>query len=134
MAVSRIDHVAVVVDDLDEARRFAGDLLGLELVSEGESEETAARYAFYQWGQVQLELLEITDPEKRRRRMGGERSAMIEHIGVAVDNLADTVERLRAKGIRTMTDEPVAVGQWRYYFTDPETTDGVIYQLFSSTG
>jgi catechol 2,3-dioxygenase-like lactoylglutathione lyase family enzyme len=132
--VSRIDHVAVVVDDLDEARRFVGGMLGLELVSEGESSETAARYAFYQWGEVQLEILEITDPEKRRRRMGGERSARIEHIGVAVDDLAGTVADLRAKGVRTMTAEPIAVGNWRYYFTDPETTDGVVYQFFSRTG
>jgi catechol 2,3-dioxygenase-like lactoylglutathione lyase family enzyme len=132
--VSRIDHVAVVVDDLDEARRFVGGLLGLELVSEGESAQTAARYAFYQWGEVQLELLEITDPEKRLRRMGGEQSARIEHIGVAVDDLDSTIAALRAKGVRTMTPEPVGVGNWRYYFTDPTTTDGVVYQLFSSTG
>ncbi len=130
--MSRIDHVAVVVDNLDEARRFVGDLLGLQLVSEGESVETAARYAFYQWGEVQLELLEITDPEKRRKRMGGERSARIEHIGVAVDDLTGTVAGMRSKGVRTMTEEPVAVGKWRYYFTDPETTDGVIYQVFSA--
>jgi len=132
--VSRIDHVAVVVDDLDDARRFVADVLGLELVSEGESAETAARYAFYQWGTVQLELLEVTDPEKRLRRMGAERSARIEHIGIAVDDLAGTVAGLRAKGVRTMTAEPIRVGDWRYYFTDPETTDGVVYQLFSSTG
>jgi hypothetical protein len=66
--------------------------------------------------------------------MGGERSARIEHIGIAVDDLAGTVAGLRAKGVRTMTAEPVGVGDWRYYFTDPETTDGVVYQLFSSTG
>lgn len=132
--MSRIDHVAVVVDNLDEAKCFAGDILGLELVSEGESVETTARYAFYQWGPVQLEPLEITDVEKRRRRMGAERSARIEHIGVAVDDLPATVSTLRAHGVRTQTAEPIAVGPWRYYFTDPETTDGVVYQLFSSTG
>jgi methylmalonyl-CoA/ethylmalonyl-CoA epimerase len=130
--VSRIDHVAVVVDDLEEARRFVGGVLGLRLVSEGESVETAARYAFFQWGEVQIELLEITDPEKRRKRMGGERSARIEHIGVAVDDLTGTVAELRSKGVRTMTEEPIGVGKWRYYFTDPETTDGVIYQVFSA--
>jgi methylmalonyl-CoA/ethylmalonyl-CoA epimerase len=132
--MSRIHHIGVLVDDLDQAKRFMTDVLALQLVSEGVSRESAARYAFYQWGEIQVELLEITDPEKRRQRMGGERLARIEHVGVAVDDLAATVGRLRARGVRTTTPEPAAVGQWRYYFTEPETTDGVAYQLLSSTG
>src|SRR5258708_4982990 len=105
--MSRIDHVAVVVDNLDEARRFVGDLLGLQLVSEGESVETAARYAFYQWGEVQLALLEIPAPEKRRKGMGGERSGRMEHIGVAVDALTGTVAGMRSKGVRTRPEERI---------------------------
>jgi catechol 2,3-dioxygenase-like lactoylglutathione lyase family enzyme len=132
--VSGIDHVGIVVDDLTDAKRFLGDVLGLELVSEGESAETAARYAFYQWGPIQLEVLEVTDPAKRAGRMGAEGLARIEHIGVAVDDLAATVGQLRAQGVRTTTEEPFAVKEWLYYFTDPESTDGVVYQFFSSTG
>jgi methylmalonyl-CoA/ethylmalonyl-CoA epimerase len=134
VAVSRLDHVGVVVDDLEQAKRFLGEVLGLQMVSEGESERTAARYAFFQWGAVQVEVLEIVDPEQRSRRLGRDRLARIEHIGVAVDDLAAMVAELRARGVRTTTATPIAVNEWRYYFTDPETTDGVVYQLFSNTG
>src|SRR5262245_29018776 len=104
--VSRIDHVGIIVDDLEQARSFLGGVLGLELVSEGSSPHTTARYAFFRWGEVQVEILEVTDPEERRRRLGGERLARIEHIGVAVDDLGASIAALRARGVRTTTAEP----------------------------
>jgi catechol 2,3-dioxygenase-like lactoylglutathione lyase family enzyme len=130
--VSRLDHVAIVVASLDEAKRFFVDVLGLELVTESVSVETAARYAFFQWGDVQLELLEITDPEKRHRRVGDSKLPKIEHLGVAVDDLDKDIEELRARGVRTTTERPYAVNEWRYYFTEDESTDGIVYQFFGS--
>ena len=84
------------------------------------------------FGDVDIELLEITDPEMRRRRMAGEREARIEHIGIRVEDLDSAVAELRARGVRMSTEEPYGAGGWRYYFTDPATTDGIVYQFFET--
>jgi methylmalonyl-CoA/ethylmalonyl-CoA epimerase len=130
--LSRIDHVGVIVENLDHAKTFLTSVFGLQLVSEADSPQTAARYAFFQWGEVQIEVLEITDPEKRRKRIGDDKLPKIEHIGVAVDDLAASIAELRARGVRTTTQEPFAVNEWRYYFTDAASTDGIVYQFFSA--
>jgi methylmalonyl-CoA/ethylmalonyl-CoA epimerase len=129
--LSRIDHVGVIVDNLDQAKHFLIDVLGLDLVTEADSPENAARWAFLQWGEIQIELIEITDLEKRRLRIGDESLPKIEHIGVAVQNLAADIAELRAKGVRTTTPEPFAFNEWRYYFTEAASTNGITYQFFS---
>jgi catechol 2,3-dioxygenase-like lactoylglutathione lyase family enzyme len=129
--MSRIDHVGVIVANLEHAKQFLTDVLGLRLVSEGDSQETGARWAFLQWGEMQIELIEVTDLEKRRLRIGDGSLPKIEHIGVAVDDLAAYIAELRAKGVRTTTQEPFAFNEWRYYFTEAASTDGVVYQFFS---
>jgi methylmalonyl-CoA/ethylmalonyl-CoA epimerase len=127
-----LDHVGIVVDDLDQAKRFCSDVLGLELKSEHHSPATSATAVFFGFGSVDLELLEIADPQMRRQRMAGERQARIEHLGVAVDDLDRAIAQLRSQGVRTSTAEPYAGAGWRYYFTDPDTTDGVVYQFFQT--
>jgi methylmalonyl-CoA/ethylmalonyl-CoA epimerase len=128
----RLDHVAVVVDDLEEAKRFVEDVLGLSLKSEWDSPATSAKAVFYGFGEVDIELLEVHDPAVQTIRMGGERKARIEHLGIRVPDLDAAVAELTARGVRMSTAKPYGAGAWSYYFTDPETTDGVMYQLFQT--
>jgi methylmalonyl-CoA/ethylmalonyl-CoA epimerase len=81
---------------------------------------------------VDGELLEITEPEMRRRRMDCERQAHIEHIGIKVEDVDAAVAELQAQGVRMSTERPYGGGGWRYYFTDPSTTDGIVYQFFET--
>jgi catechol 2,3-dioxygenase-like lactoylglutathione lyase family enzyme len=126
----RLDHVGIVVDDIEEAKRFLTVVLGLELKSEHESAATSARAAFVGFGGVDLEVLEVSDPELRARRMGGERSARIEHIGIRVDDVDIAAAELAEKGVRMSTERPYGAPGARFWFTDSTTTDGVVYQIF----
>jgi catechol 2,3-dioxygenase-like lactoylglutathione lyase family enzyme len=107
-------------------------VLGLTLKSEHDSPATSAKAAFFNFGDIDLELLEISDAELRERRMAGERRARIEHLGIRVPDVDAAAEELRAQGVRMSTERPFGAAGWRYYFTDPETTDGVIYQIFEA--
>ena len=124
--LQRIDHVGVIVDDLDEAKRFLSDL-GLrfdrDLVIPGR-----LRAAFYACGDTQIEVIDISDEAERAQRLGGSR-ARVEHIAFQVSSLATTLEALRGLGVETTTPEPMRAGPNLNYWTRPETCDGVMYQL-----
>src|SRR5215210_604269 len=64
MRLQRLDHVGVVVDDLDEAARLLGDGFGLELAETIDRGDL--RVAFYRCGEVRVELIEVRDAEQRR--------------------------------------------------------------------
>ena len=124
--LKRIDHVGVIVDDLEEAKRFLADM-GLrfdrDLVMPGR-----LRAAFYACGDTQIEVIEIDDPTERAQRLGDGRARM-EHIAFEVDSLSTTLQALRGLGVDTTTADAVAVGANLNYWTKADTCDGVQYQL-----
>ena len=62
------------------------------------------------------------------------RAARIEHIAVEVDDLAAAAAALRAKGVEFTTPQPLGAAGMSFYFTRPETTDGVMYQFIQTAG
>ena len=124
--LKRIDHVGVIVDNLEEAKRFLTDM-GLEfdrdLVLPGR-----LRAAFYACGDTQIEVIEVDEPAERAQRLG-DGTARMEHIAFEVDSLSTTMQALRGLGVDTTTAEPVAVGANLNYWTQADSCDGVQYQL-----
>ena len=126
--LKRIDHIGVVVDDLEEARRFLGESLGLELVRTLELPEKHLHAAFYRCGECLIEAIEVHDPDSRRERLGDGNRARIEHIAIEVDDLRTTLRALEGLGVRTDA-APLPIGRNLNVWTLPETTDGVQYQF-----
>ena len=125
----RVDHVGVIVDDLAKARRWLTEVFGLPLRRSVDVAEGRIHGEFYGCGNVDIEVLEIGDPEMRRRRLGDGREARIEHIAVEVDNLAAALAHLVSFGVRTTSSEPRRVGNSLSVWTVEETTGGISYQL-----
>lgn len=129
---NRIEHVGIVVDDLAEAQAFLRDVLEFDLDREMDLSHRGVQVAFYQTGSIQIELLEAVDPNLRAQRLGPEGTrGKIEHIAIIVDSLAETLARLADHGVSwTPVDPPYVVSPGRHWvMTDPDTTDGIMYQF-----
>jgi len=124
--LKRMDHIGVVVDDLVGARQFVS---GLGLVLDHEFDLGRVEAAFYRLGDVMVELIECRRPEERARRLGAAQ-ARIEHIAFEVDDLRSAVAELAAMGVEMTAPEPVAQDDIRSQWTRPESSDGVMYQVF----
>jgi catechol 2,3-dioxygenase-like lactoylglutathione lyase family enzyme len=122
----RFDHVGVLVDDLESAKTFARDVLGLGLDGEFEAPEQGLAGAFFGLGTGKLELFTLSQP----------RAFGIDHVAVVVDDLDAERERLAAQGVRFTgpmlpdhVDEPIELRGARHLWTDPETSGGFRVQL-----
>ncbi len=131
--ISRIDHIGVIVDDLADARRWLAEVFGLPLRRSVELSEGRIRGEFYACGDVDIEVIEVGDPEMRHRRLGDGKRARIEHIAVEVDNLSTALARLASFGVRTTSPEPLRVGNRLNMWTIEETSGGISYQLIERT-
>lgn len=125
----RVNHIGVVVKDLAEARRWLTEVFGLPLRRTVDVPEGQIRGEFYACGDVDIEILEIGDPETRRRRLGEGRRARIEHIAVEVDDLGASLAQLASQGVRTTSPEPRRIGNNLNVWTEEDTTGGISYQL-----
>jgi methylmalonyl-CoA/ethylmalonyl-CoA epimerase len=137
MTVTSIDHVGVLVDDLAEAKRFFEDVLGLSLEREGPQATLGVETAFYRCGPVLVELFERVSDDSPLPPLGGAR-ARLDHIAVECDSMRATVEAMARAGVRMLDvgvgGEPLVIAQNLNHWTDPDTSDGVKYQLIEKGG
>ncbi len=120
----RLDHVGVIVDDLDEAARLL-EALGLVETERGEHE--GLRLAFFSAGNAMVEIIEPTDPDVRAKRLGDAR-ARIEHIAFEVGDLDGALNALGALGVEPNAP-PRRLPDRSMFWTDPETSDGIMFQF-----
>jgi methylmalonyl-CoA/ethylmalonyl-CoA epimerase len=126
--IDLIEHVGIVVDNLDQAKAFAGQALGLQLVRENELPERGVKFAFYGAGGVQIEFIEPTRPDIREKRLGVPGTlARMEHLAVIVNRLDEAESRLAGYGVVMQPRVKTPGRTWA--MTDPQTSGGVIYQV-----
>jgi methylmalonyl-CoA/ethylmalonyl-CoA epimerase len=129
--VRRIDHVGVIVDDLDDAARLLGDGLGLERTTTVDRDDL--RLAFFRCGDVSIEIIELLDPALRRERLGDGAQARIEHIAFEVGDLGDALAALSALGVEPNAP-PLRSGTRTMVWTDPATSDDIMFQFLATDG
>ena len=133
----RFDHIGVLVADLDGARDFARDVLGLgEPVSEFRADEHGLSGVFFGLGAGRLEMLRFDEPGDR---LPSGETTRIDHVAVEVDDLDAEVERLSAHGVKfqgpldpTPVDAPIELRGRRHLWTVPETSGGFMLQLIEA--
>ncbi|TMF00553.1 MAG: VOC family protein [Chloroflexi bacterium] len=126
---ARVDHVGVVVASLERTGAFVRDVLGLELTLQPPPLPDGVSTAFYGKG-AHVELVQVADATARERRLG-DAEARVEHIALEVEDVLALIEQLKAKGVRFTSDEPVRVRENIVVWTVPDTSAGVMWQLFS---
>ena len=128
-----LDHVGIVVQDLDRALQFFRDALGLEVSSAEAVAGQRVRVTEVATGGASLGVLESTDPASPVARFLDRRGPGLHHITLAVDDLAATLERLRAHGVKLVDESPrVGVGGSRIAFVHPASAHGVLVELKQS--
>jgi catechol 2,3-dioxygenase-like lactoylglutathione lyase family enzyme len=122
--IGDLDHVGIVVSDLDAACSLLA-LLGF--AESGRIDRPGLRAVFLGHGRTTLEIIEVTDEDARERRLGG-RVAVIEHLAFVVEELDRALETLARHGLAAAGPPRTSRGT-RTVFIDPATTRGIALQL-----
>lgn len=130
--VDRIDHVGVAVGDLEKAKKFYTDVLGMKASGEEVVEEQKVKVCFIPTGDSEVELLESTSPDgpiaKFIEKNGGRDG--IQHIALRVDNIEQAIADLLAKDIPMIDKKPrYGAGGSSIAFVHPKATGGVLVEL-----
>jgi len=130
MATSHIEHIGIAVKNLMGAIRMYENLFGLSCYKIEEIPDQKVRTAFFQIGQTKIELLESTDPEGPVGKFIKKKGEGVHHIAFAVENLADTLRDVEAKGIQLIDHQPREGAKGlNIAFLHPNSTSGVLIEL-----
>lgn len=132
--IKKISHIAVVVPELEEAMKFWVEALGLSLVHIEHVADQAVDVAFLPAGESDIELLEPLDSDSGVARYLQKRGPGLHHICFEVEDIDETLARLRSADIPLINEEPtIGTGGKKIAFIHPKGTGGVLVELYQLT-
>ncbi|HET7012061.1 MAG TPA: methylmalonyl-CoA epimerase [Anaerolineales bacterium] len=130
-SVRRIDHVAMVVEDIEAALEFWRDGLGLEVTHVEDVPDQESVVAFLPMGDSEVELVKPSTADSGVARFLARRGPGIHHICFEVDDLELYLRRLKDSGVLLINSEPVVgTAGKRIAFVHPKSTHGVLVELY----
>lgn len=126
----KIDHIAIVVKDLDATLKLYTETLGFFPVYRETIEDQGVEAVGLQAGESVIELLRPLDEASPIAKYRGEAETKLHHTAYRVDDIEGTLADLKAKGVRLIDEQPRkgAHGN-RIAFLHPKSTQGVLIEL-----
>lgn len=129
--IKRINHVAVVVDDMEKSLSFWRDALGIHLHELRDVPAEKSQVAFLPLAGAEVELVQPTSDDSGIAKYLAKRGPGMHHICLEVDDILGMLAHLKAKNIRLINEEPrQAADGKKYAFIHPESTGGVLVELY----
>jgi len=128
--VKKINHVAIVVEDIETALTFWRDQLGLKLDHVEDVPSQASIVAFLPLGEGEVELVQPTDPESGLANYLEKRGEGMHHLCIEVDDITAMLEILADKNVRLINKEPVELPGRKMAFIHPKSANGVLIELY----
>jgi methylmalonyl-CoA epimerase len=128
--IVKIDHIGIMVSDLEAALRFYTETLGLTAGPIETRDEPPIRRCCLQLGDAELELIEARDREQTMMRVLPHRESGIYHVGLRVDDVDAVTAELRAQGVPLAGDTREGGGM-RIQYLHPDAAQGTLIELVS---
>ena len=128
--LTKIDHLGIAVRDLDESVEYYEKSLGLHCHGREEVRSQKVKTAFFEVGEVHLELLEPTAEDSPIARFLEKNGEGIHHIAFRTDDIATFKARLEEKGIPYSDFGAWAMKGWeQIFFYDPDGNVVEVHQV-----
>ena len=126
----KIDHIAIVVKDLEATLKLYTETLGFYPVYRETIEDQGVEAVGLQAGESIIELLRPLDEESAIAKYRGDTDTRLHHTAYRVDDIEAKLADLKAKGVRLIDEHPRngAHGN-RIAFLHPKSTQGVLIEL-----
>ena len=129
--ITAVNHVAVVVEDMEKSLLFWRDALGIQLHELRDVPAEQSQVAFLPVAGAEVELVMPTTTDSGIARYLAKRGQGMHHLCLEVDDIDGMMSRLKEKNIRLINEEPrTSVDGKKYAFIHPESTGGVLVELY----
>lgn len=128
--IKKLDHIAIVVKDLERALQIYQNTLGLKLDHIEEMPQRAIKVAFLEICNVHIELIAQTSSSSEISNFLEKRGEGLNHICFEVDDIKSEIEKLKSSSLKTTTNEPKpGAGEKPVIFFHPKDLCGVLVEL-----
>jgi methylmalonyl-CoA/ethylmalonyl-CoA epimerase len=125
-----VDHVGLVVENIDEAVAFYRKMFGVTEWEQIAMPERSMRVAVTRIGDTLLELIAPTSDQASFAKFLRERGPGMHHIAYRVDDLAAALAEVKEQGVQLIDEAPRrGMHNTLVAFLHPKSTLGVLIEL-----
>ena len=129
--IKGIDHIAIVVEDLEEALKFWRDRLGLALDHIETVSSQGVKIAFLPVGNSEVELIQPLDDKSGVAKYLRKKGPGMHHLCFEVEDIQERLRDLESQGVRLIDQEPHVMDDGRKLaFLHPKSSSGVLIELY----
>lgn len=131
MKISRIEHLGIAVQSIEEALPYFENVLGLKCYAIEEVADQKVKTAFLKCGEVKLELLEPTSPDSTIQKWLDKGNHGVHHVAFCIeDGVSNALAECESKGLRLIDKAPrKGAENLNIAFLHPKSTCGVLTEL-----
>ncbi|MFO7944338.1 MAG: methylmalonyl-CoA epimerase [Anaerolineales bacterium] len=129
--IKSIDHIAIVVEDLEEALTFWRDRLGLALDHIETVASQGVKIAFLPVGDSEVELVQPLDDDSGVAKYLRKKGPGMHHLCFEVEDIQEKLGDLEKQGVKLIDQEPQVMEDGRKLaFLHPKSASGVLIELY----
>ena len=133
--ITQIDHLGIAVRDLDTTVQYYENALGLHCHGREEVPSQKVKTAFFEVGEVHIELLEPTSEESPIAKFLEKSGEGIHHVAFRTDSVEDQLQKASDAGVRLIHEVPFeGAADKLVAFLHPKSTHGVLTELCQCKG
>jgi len=106
MKITRVNHIGIAVNNIEEALKLYTEVLGLNVKDMEVVAEQKVKTAIIPVGDTKIELLESTDPGGAIAKHIEKRGEGLHHLAFEVTDINGALEELKGKGIALIDEKP----------------------------
>ncbi len=128
----RIDHVAIIVRNIEQALAFYQDMLGITPREIRDVPSEQVRIAFLPLGGPggsEIELIEPTTSDSSLVKFLEKRGEGLHHICLEVEDIDVALQEMQQKGAPVLDQQPRIAAEGCAIFLHPKGTHGVLLEL-----
>lgn len=131
MKISRIEHLGIAVQSIEEALPYFENVLGLKCYAVEEVADQKVKTAFLKCGEVKLELLEPTSPDSTIQKWLDKGNHGVHHVAFCIeDGVSNALAECESKGVRLIDKAPrPGAEELNIAFLHPKSTCGILTEL-----
>ena len=129
-----INHIAIVVEDIEKALAVYRDALGLPLDHITEEPAEQVRVAFLPTANGEIELIQPTTADSGVAKFLAKRGEGSHHLCLQVDSIDATIQAMQSRGLQILGEPRVNQRGDKYVFMHPRSAHGVLVELYERPG
>ncbi len=131
---TKINHIAIIVADIDQALTVYRDAIGLPVEKISEEPAEAVKVAYLPTATGEVELIQPTTDDSGVAKYLAKKGEGLHHVCLEVDSIEETTRQMSERGMQVLGQVRTNQRGDRYIFVHPKSAHGVLIELYEPAG